>query len=320
MPSINGDVQKGCHGFYDVANPTEEFENFLNEKTEKLRTIPLRCKYCNAKLFPNEFSTEKKISSNLCCANGQIKCEGYAFQMAFLREPPGLIKDLFTRLNKGQENYDPFFIRNIRKYNNALCMASIGFDDQIVQKDGWTPNVKIQGKIYHRHGPLFPSDGEKPKFAQIIVHDGNLDQEQMYLNQLERRMEVARGKSSKALQEKYVQAKAAMEVNRETMYNLQKWLHENNSYYLSYKALAQINPEEISDKILIILKDEKPKNSEDHIRQWNLPECNEVAIIDLSNDQARSADIRVHLKDGSVKRINETHRSFQALHYTLLFP
>ena len=32
MPSINGDVQKGCHGFYDVANPKEEFEKFLNEK------------------------------------------------------------------------------------------------------------------------------------------------------------------------------------------------------------------------------------------------------------------------------------------------
>ena len=142
----------------------------------------------------------------------------------------------------------------------------------------------------------------------------------MFLNQLERRMEIVHGAASKALREKYAQSKAAIEVNRETMDKLQRWLHNNNSYYLTYKALAQINPEEIADKVLIILKDEKPKNSEDHVRQWNLPTCNEVAIIDLSDDPQRPADIRLHLKDGTVQQIKETHRSFQALHYTLLFP
>ena len=83
----------------------------------------------------------------------------------------------------------------------------------------------------------------------------------MFLNQLERRMEIVHGAASKALREKYAQSKAAIEVNRETMDKLQRWLHNNNSYYLTYKALAQINPEEIADKVLIILKDEKPKCS-----------------------------------------------------------
>ena len=154
----------------------------------------------------------------------------------------------------------------------------------------------------------------------FAVHDGNLDEEQMYLKQLERRMEVVHGKSSKALQEKYATAKAAIEVNPETMNKLQQMLHKYNSYYLTYKALAKINPEEISDKVLLILSDQKPKNTDDHKRQWNLPTCNEVAIIDISNDPQRPADIKIYLKDGTVQRIKETHRSFEPLHYTLLFP
>ena len=78
----------------------------------------------------------------------------------------------------------------IRKYNNALACASIGIDEEIVQAYGWSPNVSIHGRIYHRVGPLVPEAGEKPKFAQIIVWDGHLEKEAMLLSQLKRRMEI----------------------------------------------------------------------------------------------------------------------------------
>ena len=35
----------------------------------------------------------------------------------------------------------------------------------------WVPAVTIQGKIYHRLGPLAPPDGETKQFAQLYVHD-----------------------------------------------------------------------------------------------------------------------------------------------------
>ena len=214
MPSLNGDVRKCPHGLFKK-NPNEIADDDPAYK-------PLRCKFCHAKLLPNEFSTEKNESSKICCSNGQVDCGGEPWQMSSIGDPPKLIKDLFSRLKNENKDYeDPYFMRNCRKYNNALCMASIGFDEELVQKHGWTPNIKIHGKIYHRQGPLLPEPGQQPKFAQIIVHDGNLEEEQMYLNQLKRRMEVFNGKSSKALQEKYAKAKAAIEVNSETMDQLQ---------------------------------------------------------------------------------------------------
>ena len=102
MPSLNGPVQNCPHG--------------LNLESEETGSI--RCKYCQAKLFPNE-------TSNLCCANGQVVPGGKYWQMKQLTPPPQLIKDLFGDPNLAKEYSDPYFKRNIRKYNNACAMVSV---------------------------------------------------------------------------------------------------------------------------------------------------------------------------------------------------
>ena len=67
------------------------------------------------------------------------------------------------------------------------------------------------------------------------------------------------------------------DVNSETMDKLQRLLHQENSYYSTFKALAELDPEEIDNKV-IILSNIKPANSKDHDRQWNkpIPNVNEV--------------------------------------------
>ena len=100
MPSINGPVQKCPHGLN------------LKIKSEG----PKRCQYCQAKLFKNE-------TSNLCCANGQIVCDGKYWQMKPMTPPPQLIKDLLGDPDSAMEYSDPYAKRNIRKYNNACAMV-----------------------------------------------------------------------------------------------------------------------------------------------------------------------------------------------------
>ena len=222
-----------------------------------------------------------------------------------------MIKQLFSG------EIDPNFKQNARKYNNALACASIGIDDEIVQKYGWSPNVKIHGKIYHRHGSLIPDAGRKPKFAQIIVYDGNLEEEAMYLSQLKRRMEVAGTNKNK---QKYEEAKSSFEVNEKTMAELQKILHEVNPYYITYKALVEIDPEKIKDKV-VVLQNEKPKQSEEHKKNFALPQACEVAFCDLSQYSSRPVDIQVNVRGGGPpRRISERNRCFEPLHYVLLFP
>ena len=288
MPSLNGMVNKCPHGLFDIRDESSK---------------PIRCQYCYAKLLPNE-------TSHICCASGKIKCEGKPWQMKKLKDPPQLIKDLLCY------KIDPYFKQNIRKYNNALAMASIGISKEIVQK-GWSPNIKIHGRIYHSQGSLLPKQGEKPKFAQIIVYDGNLEKEAMFLSQLKRRMEVSRTKKN---QENYDEALAKYDVNEDTMSKLQELLHEINSYYITYKALVEIKPELIVNKV-IVLQNERPQNSTEHRKNYCLPTECEVSIIDVSQYSNRPVDIIIHLRDGSApQRISERNRSFQPLHYVLLFP
>ena len=289
MPSLNGMVNKCPHGLFEVL--------FKDENSKSIR-----CQYCFAKLLPNE-------TSHLCCANGKIKCQGKPWQMKWLKDPPNLIKDLFNK------KIDPNFKNNIRKYNNALACASIGIDEEIFQK-GFSPNIKIHGKIYHSHGSLIPKPGEKPNFAQIIVYDGNLEKEAMHLSQLKRRMEVSGRKKHK---QDYEDTKAKFEVNEVTMSLLQEMLHEINSYYITYKALVEIKPELISHKV-VVLQNEKPKNTTEHWKNYCLPTECEVAIVDVNQYVNRPVDIVIHVRGGGPpKRISERNRSFQPLHYVLLF-
>ena len=43
---------------------------------------------------------------------------------------------------------------------------------EVQQRDGgFAPAVVIQGRLYHRMGPLRARDGEEPSFAQIYIND-----------------------------------------------------------------------------------------------------------------------------------------------------
>ena len=171
--------------------------------------------------------------------------------------------------------------------------------------------------MYHRIGSIHPTLGEKPKFSQIIVFDGDYDRETMLLSQLERRMEVCSGKEAGMAKSNYHRTKTAVEINRETMDRLQRMLHDVNPYYATYLALSKIDPAKIVDKQIVLKANSKPPT--EHSRKWNLPENNEVAIIDINPESVDTADIILRLQDGGVQHINETHRSFESLHYTLLY-
>ena len=79
------------------------------------------------------------------------------------------------------------FRQTIRRFNNAFAFTSMGCDNEVIQKNGWTPNVRIQGKIYHRIGAFNAEPGQQPKFSQIYFHDQSEEDE------LNRRIEASKG-------------------------------------------------------------------------------------------------------------------------------
>ncbi|CAB0035520.1 unnamed protein product, partial [Trichogramma brassicae] len=72
-----------------------------------------------------------------------------------------------------------------------------------------------------------------------------------------------------------------------------------------------------SDDFAIVIRADKTPAGE-HERRYNAPTINEVAILIVGED-CNSRDIVIRRRNGSIQRVPETHRSYEALPYPILF-
>ena len=178
------------------------------------------------------------------------------------------------------------FIQNIRRYNNIMAMASLGTS----HKPEFGPNFKIQGKLSHRIGSLLPDSGENPKFAQIYFHDTDHETQ----NRLHQ----------------------CSDLDSEVIQTLQKMLHQVNPYIHSFKSAIDLG--NIGEYKLCLISERNKIPKDGHTRTYNLPDGCEVAAImpgDIGN-----LDVIITTRGGVLWRINQIHRSYDPLHYVLLYP
>ena len=60
---------------------------------------------------------------------------------------------------------------NIRHYNNTLSMASSGISTKFAHPTTGITQLAVKGGFHHSIGPLLPSEGHAPKFAQLYIMD-----------------------------------------------------------------------------------------------------------------------------------------------------
>ncbi|GBP35443.1 hypothetical protein EVAR_94894_1 [Eumeta japonica] len=73
----------------------------------------------------------------------------------------------------------------------------------------------------------------------------------------------------------------------------------------------------ISDDYKIVIRADKRPRGE-HERRFNAPQIDEVAVVIVDNENT-SRDIIVQRRRKGLQRIAETHRSYDALQYPLIF-
>jgi hypothetical protein len=95
-------------------------------------------------------------------------------QLARLQPLPQPLAALFC----GTHPKSRHFFSNIRAYNSALQLASC-YANVDRTLTGGIQQFRISGGMYHQLGPLQPTPGRQPQFAQLYI----LDQEE----QLQRR-------------------------------------------------------------------------------------------------------------------------------------
>ncbi|GBM90194.1 hypothetical protein AVEN_239939-1 [Araneus ventricosus] len=207
---------------------------------------------------------------------------GGKVQLPRLMDPPESLRTLLI----GDSAEAKQFLTNIRGYNSCFQMTSFGTTKEI-RESGYMPTFKVQGQVYHRIVSLYSLPNEEPKFLQIYFVGDSAEQAEQ-------------------------RCKNVPQTRQDIVLQLQGMLDHHNCYVQSFKsALNKISPE----FKVVILADKTPHG--EHERCFNAPKTDEVALI-MVGEQHGAMDILLEDRSGTIKKISDTHRSYDALQYPLI--
>ena len=267
------------------------------EQVVPVNTVGVRdpqeaCPHCGALLWPEE-------QSSLCCAGGKVQLEP-------LPNPPPTLRQLWTE----DSTEAKIFRRHSRQLNSALALASQTVREVRPPQGEYTPSVVIQGRLYHRLGPLRARDGEVPKFAQLYINDPQCEDPEA--EAALRLGHVRLGARTPA---------ATRRVLLELLQHLQQLLREHNPLVRDFIMASEVPEDEVEHLQLVISAEARPAG--EHARRYNRPEgMQEVAVL-IGEEPARQDIIlrRRAVGDGAdLAKISDCHRAYEALHFVLLFP
>ncbi|CAL1380923.1 unnamed protein product [Linum trigynum] len=153
----------------------------------------------------------------------------------------------------------------------------------------------ICGEKYHKIGSLFPTVGEKPKFAQLYVFEPE--------NEIDNRLSNFASRETRLLPEL-----------------LTSWLHmldQHNELVKTFRRVRQQLQDSTTPNIKLRIFGAKSRN-----RQYDLPTSTEISALipgDFITDRDDRDVIADHISEG-LKRITSLNPKFDALHFPLLFP
>lgn len=240
--------------------------------------------------YPSIVIGEMNIKCNFCGARKfkgeapSMCCSNGKIKLLPLQRPPPKLFAFMT----GETPESKHFLKNIRRYNACFQMTSFGAT--FIHEDaGFNPVFKIQGQIYHKVGSLLPLPNDTPKFLQVYFMGDER-------KEIDQRCSNITG------------------LRREIVDELQHILHERNQLISIFKtALERM----VADNYKVVIRADKRPIGE-HERRYNAPQVNEVAVV-IVDSKYSHRDIIIQRRSESLQRIAETHRSYDALQYPLIF-
>ena len=211
-------------------------------------------------------------------------CSNGKINLESLCEPPEPLRSYVS----GTTSISKHFLENIRKYNSCFQMTSFGAT-KIVGDSGFMPTFKVQGQIYHQIGSLLPIADNNFSFLQIYFMN-NRDSE------IDQRCAISRG------------------MKREIISNLRDLFHQRNALVNLFKIALDKMP---STNCKIVIRADKTPAGE-HERRFNAPTTEDVAIVIVGTEFERR-DIIIEQRDSKLQRVAETHKSYDALQYPIIF-
>ena len=124
-----------------------------------LGQLTIHCPDCQALHWLAEKLAKSPVSNprfGMCCFKGKVS-------LPPLHHPPPELSLLLV----SQEDEGIQFRKNIRNYNNALAMTSVGrtLDNSLNAAGGGPFSFRLHGEVIHRTGSLLPQEGQQPLYA-----------------------------------------------------------------------------------------------------------------------------------------------------------
>ena len=168
----------------------------------------------------------------------------------------------------------------------------------------------IQGRVYHRLGPVQPQPDQIPTFGQIYVSDPQAEDPDA---EAAIRLGHVRlpATTSDAVQQRLL----------DLIRQLQALLRECNPFVQDFITAGEILTEEVEHRRLVISATARPAGQ--HERRYNAAEgLREVAV--LIGDEPAQHDLVLRRRavhgEAALQLIDECHRACDPLHFVLLFP
>ncbi|XP_077564699.1 uncharacterized protein LOC144180185 [Haemaphysalis longicornis] len=226
--------------------------------------------------FCNAFKWEDEALS-MCCSAGKV-------QLPPFQPLPEPLNSLLMSTHPQHGH----FMDRVRKYNGCFQMTSFGAKQ--IAEDCFMPTFKVQGQDYHLVGGLLPQPEREAQFLQIY-----------FVGEDDREVRI--------------RCANFPDVEKPLLKQLQKMLHDVNSYVKDFKTTMEKVPPTCKSFDVVILEHTKPADA--HKGRFNVPTANEVAL-GMVGQQFQHRDIVLHSHDNNLHRISEIHRAYDALQYPLL--
>ncbi|XP_043203640.1 uncharacterized protein LOC122371383 [Amphibalanus amphitrite] len=184
--------------------------------------------------------------------------------------------------------------------------AAVLSGEQVVEADnvgtgGYAPCVVVQGRLYHRIGPLEAPEDRPPSFAQIYISDPLAEdpEAEAAIRLGHVRLPTA---TSTAVQHRLL----------DLLGQLQAMLRQVNPWVHDFIMAAEILAQEVEHRQLIISVAARPAGQ--HARRYNAPEgLREVAVL-MGEEPGQHDLIRPH-QDDSLHRAGRLFQEFVCMAY-----
>ncbi|XP_011869885.1 PREDICTED: uncharacterized protein LOC105563127, partial [Vollenhovia emeryi] len=220
--------------------------NEINVPVHRLGKMCIKCKFCKSLNFECEKPKDGKFT--YCCQKGKVILK------------PIDLPDFLRKLYMGNDRLSKNFMDNIRSYNSALAMASMGAPSNRNPMDvvNHAPYcLKIHGQYHHLTSTAMrPGDGQAPRYAQLYF----LDTEEAVNYRMNN--------------------EANQGCDQELMKDLSVFMVKNNELAKTFRMMREVerdlNPRGTEVPNLMLCFRNDPKLDQ---RRYNAPRANEIAVV-----------------------------------------